>query len=290
MPLVEIPELEQIPLRRGDDVLIHSSMGGAEFRVSPRKLIDSVLSKIGEDGTLLMPLFTIQGMTANYIASDPLFDPKTSPTTSGAINQYFMRRYAIQRSLHPWCSVGALGKRAAFYVSDHHLCKWPFGEKSPLYKLAHRPDGGRILLFGCSHDRNTSYHIIECVLKDRFPIAAYEDRPATMRYLGDDGEIFTMETMVPSRAVSLNKPDYEKFGRYMESRHGNAWLWKIEKPFPVSLIDAGALYAAVAREMAAGVHVHGRKFRKDPQVVRRMKRLYARARTRLLNVWAQHTK
>ena len=75
----------------------------------PATVIAALLDVLGPDGTLVMPAESPQlADTANQ----DVFDPRTTPTTMGAIPEAFRSYPETQRSNHPLVSVCANGMRA----------------------------------------------------------------------------------------------------------------------------------------------------------------------------------
>ena len=145
--------LEQAGIGEGDLVLGHFALsrfgyieGGAEG------LIDTALSILGPDGTLVMPTFTF-----SWVGRLP-YDPHTTPARVGAVTDRFWRRPGVLRSAHPTHSFAAVGKHAAALLSGHDHTRSPLSEEGPLCRLADL--GGKILLFA-PPTSNTIMHVGE---------------------------------------------------------------------------------------------------------------------------------
>lgn len=155
-----VAELRRLGIRRGMDLLVHSSLsslgwveGGAET------VIEALLVAVSPSGTLLMPAITAspQDSPQNPPRMEVLRTP--CPRWVGTIPETFRRRPGVRRSLHPTHSVTALGMRAELYTQGHEQCQTPCGLGSPYVKLM--DEGGYILLLGCNQQSNTSLHALE---------------------------------------------------------------------------------------------------------------------------------
>lgn len=146
-----VRDLRRLGLRRGMDVILHSSLsrigwvrGGAEA------VIDALLDVLGSEGTLMMPSF-------NH-GQAKVFNPHTTPTINGAIPDAFWRRPGVVRSMHGSHAVAASGPRAEAYCRGH-LETGIWGPESPIGRLVHA--GGTILALGASLESATAYHVAE---------------------------------------------------------------------------------------------------------------------------------
>lgn len=145
--------LEQAGLEKGDLVLGHFALsrfgyieGGAEG------LIETLLSILGPEGTLVMPTFTF-----SWVGRLP-YDPNTTASRVGAVTDLFWRRFGVLRSAHPTHSFAALGKHASALLSDHDHTRSPLSTDGPLGRLADLD--GKILLFA-PPTSNTIMHVGE---------------------------------------------------------------------------------------------------------------------------------
>lgn len=147
-------DFSKLGLKAGMDVMVHSSMKAiGPVRGGAAAVVRALLKVIGPEGTLLAPSF-------NHFEAK-VFNPRTTPTTNGAIAQAIWQRADALRSLHPSHAVAAIGRRAAEYVADH-LKNGVWAENSPIGRLIH--GGGYVLSIGVGHDRSTAYHVAEISL------------------------------------------------------------------------------------------------------------------------------
>src|ERR1700734_1004040 len=172
-----VADLRSLGLRRGQDLLIHSSLrqvgwiGGAAAT-----LLTAILAVAGPEATLVVPTqTTLNSLTsrtflaatagldaqehARFVAAMPGFDPASTPSTGmGAFAEYLRTRPLAARSSHPQVSFAALGPGAQACTSVHDLdCH--LGDRSPLGWL-YAADAA-ILLLGVGYSACTAFHLAE---------------------------------------------------------------------------------------------------------------------------------
>lgn len=151
-------QLESMGLRASDTVLVHSSMkaigdveGGADT------VLDALMEYFAE-GLLLLPTHTWAQMSEDH----PLYYPDNEPSCVGILTNLFRKREGVVRSLHPTHSIAAFGKNAAEYIKGEEKCNTPCTPGGCYDRL--RSVGGKILLIGVGHEKNTFIHSVEEVL------------------------------------------------------------------------------------------------------------------------------
>jgi len=180
-----VVNLKGIGINLGDIVLVHTSLSSfGHVEGGPDAVIDALLAAVGPKGTILMPANPVIGDWMVYVHSDPLFDPRKSPSSMGKITDTFWRRSGVLRSLHPTHSMAARGPHAEYLLKDHEKSQSPCGLLSPYRKLIELD--GRILHLGSPFSNTTSLHVVEDILP-HFPKKVYEDAPISMRYLDYQG-------------------------------------------------------------------------------------------------------
>ena len=147
--------LESFSIRHDDVVTMHSSLrevgpieGGADG------LIDALKDYLC-DGLLLIPTHT----WANVNAANPHFDVRSTVPCIGTLSKVAAFRKDGVRSLHPTHSMAAFGKNARAYIQGEEKSCTPGpvgGALSRLYEL-----GGKVLLVGVGHERNTYLHTVD---------------------------------------------------------------------------------------------------------------------------------
>lgn len=200
-----INDLKKLGLKRGDIVLVHSSLsaigyvdGGADT------VVDALIETVGQKGTVLMPAYPMNGTMLGYAKTDPLFNPKIDPSQMGKITEAFRLRKEALRSLHPTHSVAAIGPYAEYLLKNHEKSQTPCGKTSPFYKLIELR--GYILHLGSRFGQTTSVHVIEDVV-DNFPHKVYSDELIPMRYLDDKAVEHTVLIEVHDPVTSKTRID-----------------------------------------------------------------------------------
>lgn len=149
-------DLQELGLKKGDAVLVHSSYKSLGMVVGGiQTLVEAMLSVIGDAGTLIAPTLTFRDVSE----TNRVFDYVNTPSCVGAVSEYIRHMDGVKRSIHPTHSCAAIGKKRDWYIEGHENDRTPVGENSPIYKL--HMDGGKVLLLGCSTSANTSMHGVE---------------------------------------------------------------------------------------------------------------------------------
>jgi aminoglycoside 3-N-acetyltransferase len=158
-------------------VMVHSSLGRIGWtKGGPNTVIVALMEVLGADGTLVVPAESPQVADP---AGEDVFDPRTTPTTMGAIPEAFRNYPATQRSNHPLVSICANGRRAAELTAEHAL-EFCEGRGTPFEKL-YELDAWTLLL-GVGFDRCTSLHYAESLVParrttiSRFPFIEHGER------------------------------------------------------------------------------------------------------------------
>lgn len=151
-------QLESMGLKGDETILIHSSMksigevdGGADT------VLDAWMEYF-KDGLLLLPTHTWKTVNAD----NPVYNPQTTPSCVGLLTNMFMKRDGVIRSLHPTHSMAGYGKNAAEYLAGEEYNNTPCTPGGCYDRL--RDAGGKVLLVGVGHERNTYIHSVEEVL------------------------------------------------------------------------------------------------------------------------------
>lgn len=151
-------QLKSMGLKGDETILIHSSMksigevdGGADT------VLDAWMEYF-KDGLLLLPTHTWKTVNAD----NPVYNPQTTPSCVGLLTNMFMKRDGVIRSLHPTHSMAGYGKSAAEYLAGEEYNNTPCTPGGCYDRL--RDAGGKVLLVGVGHERNTYIHSVEEVL------------------------------------------------------------------------------------------------------------------------------
>jgi aminoglycoside N3'-acetyltransferase len=145
--------LSRAGLEKGDVVLGHFALSRFGYiEDGAEGLIETLLTILGPEGTLVMPTFTF-----SWIGRLP-YDPRTTPSRVGAVTDRFWRRPDVLRSAHPTHSFAAIGEHASVLLAGHDPTRSPLSPDGPMGRLADL--NGKILLF-CPPTSNTIMHVGE---------------------------------------------------------------------------------------------------------------------------------
>ncbi|WP_436532544.1 aminoglycoside N(3)-acetyltransferase [Actinoplanes sp. HUAS TT8] len=167
-------DLRKLGLTDGDTVLVHSSVRSVGFVAGQvQAIVEALLNVIGQHGTLVVPTHTPFNSDPAHWSNPPVpeswwpiiqnrspgYDVRRTPSRHMGILPEVVRTWpGAHRSDHPEVSFAALGARAEAVVGRHPL-EDALGDGSPLGAVYRA--GGRVLLIGCGHNRNTSLHLAE---------------------------------------------------------------------------------------------------------------------------------
>ncbi len=148
-------ELERAGICPGMVLVVHSSLGQVGWMLGgPEAAIEAFQDVLGPRGTLVMPTFSFSLAAWNL----PPFDPGRTPSRVGLLTDVFWRMDGVLRTCHPTHSFAAAGPDAPTLLGgpvDYE----PLGMGSPIDRV--RLAGGRILLIGVGHNRNSTVHLAE---------------------------------------------------------------------------------------------------------------------------------
>lgn len=147
-------------LVNGDLVLVHSSLKRLllilkkDFGdiVTPKLIYDSLLTAIGEEGTLMLPLYNFDFPKSKY------FNILETPSQMGLLTEIGRSAPNSIRTGHPIYSFSIIGRYASQFKDIDN--KSGYGSDSPFAKL--KELNGKIAIIGLSdQDSMTSYHFVE---------------------------------------------------------------------------------------------------------------------------------
>lgn len=166
--------LRHLGVEAGMTLLAHTSLNAIGWIAGGHvALIQALMDVITPAGTLVMPahsgdlsdpaLWEHPPVPEDWwpIIREqwPAYDARITPTRSiGRTAEAFRTWPDVQRSNHPALSFCAWGAQATYVTAGHQLDN-ALGEKSPLARI-YELDGW-VLLLGCGHDSNTSFHLAE---------------------------------------------------------------------------------------------------------------------------------
>lgn len=151
-------QLESMGLKGGETILIHSSMKAIGVVNGGADTVLDVWMEYFKNGLLLLPTHTWKTVNAD----NPVYNPYTTPSCVGLLTNMFMKREGVIRSLHPTHSMSGYGKNAAEYLAGEEYNNTPCTPGGCYDRL--KEVGGKVLLVGVGHERNTYIHSVEEVL------------------------------------------------------------------------------------------------------------------------------
>ena len=168
-----IRDLQELGLRPGDLVMVHSSMKAVgRILGGPNEMIEALIAAVGSAGTVMMYVDWEDGaqsltrtdrertLPERLLEAWPAFDPaKARADRSYGILPEFLRTWpGAHRSANPGASVAAVGARAGWICADHPM-DYGYGPGSPFAKLVE--EEGRVLLLGSPLENVTLLHFSE---------------------------------------------------------------------------------------------------------------------------------
>ncbi len=188
--------LDKIDVKRGDVVFVHSSFDKLHTAFSAKDMLDVLLERVGEEGTLLFPSWSHAGRTEDYLKSGKIFDVRKSYTLMGLLPELARRRKSAVRSLHPVASIAAIGKHAKELTDKHYLSSYACDENSPYYKMMKY--NAKIIGLGEKTASLSFVHCVEDVMKEEFPAKIRNPQKFTAKYKDYEGNVRSMDLFVLS--------------------------------------------------------------------------------------------
>lgn len=209
-----LQEMIKMGMQPGDVVFIHSSMKEFyNYQGTAEELIQVILDYLGSDGTLVMPayppnFFSISStcLTENYqgLQDEVKFDVKTTPTGAGYLAEVFRKMPGVKRSINLQHSACAIGKYADYLLSEHHLSKTCWDEKSPYYKLTLL--NAKVFSFGLPYFISTVIHCTDSLLFGKYEFFDYFfGRSITYNYRDENGNIGVHSMLTQDSMKRRNK-------------------------------------------------------------------------------------
>ncbi|MFP4697917.1 MAG: AAC(3) family N-acetyltransferase [Eubacteriales bacterium] len=170
-------ELEQLGLKKGMNVLVHSSLSSLGWVCGGSiAVIQALQNVITDEGTIIMPTHSGDYSDPAHWRKPPVpkewhekireslpaYDAEKTPTRGvGVIPEVFRTLPDVIRSKHPHFSLAAYGKNSETIIREHPL-NYGLSKDSPLGKI-YGLDNSYILLLGADYDSNSIFHIAEYI-------------------------------------------------------------------------------------------------------------------------------
>jgi len=244
-------------VRQGDMLLLHSSTRGTLRKLKKRcfamevdTILDSFLHALGENGTLLLPLFNFD------FCRGIAFDIRTTPSQMGALTEAGRLRLGAVRTGNPIYSFAVLGKRSPTFRGVDNFSG--YGADSP-FGMLHR-EGGKIAVLDLPEQESmTFYHYVEEALSVSYRFHKRFSAP----YTSFDG--VTTERTYGLFVRRLDQGVVTQVNPMGELLWAKS-LYSGDRPGTGSglrVIEAGALYHEVANVIAQG-RAKGRLYETQP--------------------------
>ena len=150
-----VKDLRKLGIKETDSLMVHSSMKAiGDCENGADTVLDALMEAVG-GGLLVLPTHTWASMNEEH----SLYDPIKEPSCVGILTELFRQRPGVKRSLHPTHSVAAWGKDAENFTSGQENESTPCSLNSCYHRFYER--NGKILLIGCTFNRNTFLHGVE---------------------------------------------------------------------------------------------------------------------------------
>lgn len=127
--------IRDVGIQKGDIVSLQVSLGrlglmngvSADFKVISNEVIDSFLSVLGKEGTLLVPTYTYS------IGKGEIFNVQHTPSAIGEFPEIFRKKTGAKRSRDPMLSNAAIGPKSDELLKD--ISKSCYGHGSTFEKM-----------------------------------------------------------------------------------------------------------------------------------------------------------
>jgi len=246
--------VDELGIESGDVLFIKASMNHLAF--GPREtldLLESLVERVGPEGTILMPSFPYPNEVGRP-REDAVFDVRRSPSQMGLITEMFRRLDGTVRSEHFWVPACARGRLARWFCEGQETVLNPFGAGSTYRRLVEQPT--KMLGLGVTANYNILAHVADAVLHERYPFEIFLKEPVTGRLRGYDGRERAMRSilvsqdrrlrMKPSALIPLSPP---LAAAHRFFNHQGGFVWSLPGPLffeealrlGTATLDAGRL-------------------------------------------------
>lgn len=175
--------LAELGLKGDETILVHSSMKAIGAVEGGADTVIDALTEYFAEGLLLLPTHTWGSVNEE----NPLYDVNESVSNVGILPEIFRKRAGVIRSAHPTHSMAGYGRNAGAYLRGEEWCNTPCTPGGCYDRL--KDVGGKILLIGVGHERNTYIHSVEEVLNVPNRLS---DEPMKLKVIMADGAARTV--------------------------------------------------------------------------------------------------
>lgn len=195
-------------VKKGDVLFIHSSLGNLILEVSPFEILSILIELVGEEGTILFP--TYPKLTSyKFLKESSTFNIKKTPSYMGILSELARRHPKAIRSLHPTKSVVAIGKYAKELTTGHQNSIYPYDSNSPYFKI--NKYNAKIIGFGVSTVNLSCVHCVDDFMKYDYPVFPYEDEIFEAKCIDYDNNSVIVKTYAHDmNKMGFNLPKFMK--------------------------------------------------------------------------------
>ena len=236
-------------------LMVHSSFDEflPMYKGTAKELVNALIDFCGPERTLVMPSFVMGGRSydsSSYFRTRP-FDVRYTPSEMGLIAEIFRRMPNVSRSLHPTCSLCALGPLAKEVTAGHHVSRTGLSPDSPFGVMTRRPTA--ILGLGVEYYRCLTHaHTATHQMGDEYPIKFVH--PSTQVTLIDyDGTHYDYTLGLPDRTAKL---DLRVLWSILSKEELVEWRFHGIPMFVVP--QAGVVTERLVEAARRGVTIHGK--------------------------------
>lgn len=183
-----IKAIEKLPINKGDILLVHSSTDQlTRMGISPIWMIEYLITRIGNEGTLVIPAFP---MYPQKNAECLCYDVKKTPCWTGMLPNIFLRLPGVIRSEFPYNTLAAKGPKASSLMENNLIDHLSFGENSAWAKCIN--NHAKVLFLGTPAFHTTTIsHIPEDLLGENWPIKEFHREQRFLIKNGDTDKKYT---------------------------------------------------------------------------------------------------
>lgn len=171
--------LNKIGLKKGDVLIVHSSMKGIKgFGLKPDEIIEYLKEMVGNEGILLMPSYPLYQETDTGLKFEEVYqeefqyDIDNTPSWTGIITDLFWRSDDVYRSRYPNNTLSAWGNQKEIPFADEMESDLAFGIHSAWKYCVDKH--AKVLFLGIhAHHALSEIHIAEDYLDDKWPIKGW---------------------------------------------------------------------------------------------------------------------
>ncbi|MCX6154597.1 MAG: AAC(3) family N-acetyltransferase [Candidatus Kapabacteria bacterium] len=193
--------VNDLGIKNGQVVFIHSSLNSFNFDFSSLSILNILIDTVGPEGTLLFPCHQYTETSTYEIKNKIPINLSKTRSDVGLLPE-FARRYSNSyRSLHPTNSIVAIGKYAKELTEEHHLDIYPCGEKSPYYKIMQYD--GIIVGLGVGIECLTFVHVVEDIMKDKFPVITRESEIYKAKVIDKNKNEVLVDTLIANENAGM---------------------------------------------------------------------------------------